>query len=99
MREEFEKEGRKLPPKQESQTFDSNVVTPGTEFMAVLSVSLQYYVHQRLNYDPGWKDIMVILTMKVSRSFKLLRKYQIYMRSGLTCENFEGYSFRFKRSG
>ncbi|EHA8590959.1 5'-3' exoribonuclease 2 [Cocos nucifera] len=62
LRQEFEKEGRKLPPKLESQLFDSNVITPGTEFMAVLSIALQYYIHLRLNYDPGWKQIKVVFT-------------------------------------
>ncbi|KAG7536782.1 Zinc finger CCHC-type [Arabidopsis suecica] len=62
LREEFEREGKKLPPKVDSQVFDSNVITPGTEFMSTLSFALRYYIHVRLNSDPGWKNIKVILS-------------------------------------
>ncbi|KAI3937855.1 hypothetical protein MKW92_025261 [Papaver armeniacum] len=51
LRVEFAEEGRKLPPKETSQVCDSNVITPGTEFMHVL-----------LNNDPGWRSVKVILS-------------------------------------
>lgn len=42
IREELAAQGMKLPPpKDETETFDSNVITPGTEFMFRLSVALQ----------------------------------------------------------
>ncbi|KAG5395347.1 hypothetical protein IGI04_025310 [Brassica rapa subsp. trilocularis] len=61
LRQEFESEGKRLPPKLDSQVFDSNVITPGTEFMSTLSFALQYYIHVRLNSDPGWKNIKVVI--------------------------------------
>lgn len=42
--------------------FDSNVITPGTPFMARLAVELREYVAQRLESDPGWANIRVLFS-------------------------------------
>lgn len=63
IRAELLLKGANLPPeKPKEEHFDSNCITPGTPFMARLSQCLHYYVHDRMNNDPGWKGINVILS-------------------------------------
>ncbi|KAK6618305.1 5'-3' exoribonuclease 2 [Polyplax serrata] len=63
LREELLNKGAYLPPEKSKEAhFDSNCITPGTPFMDHLSVCLDYYIHDRLNNDPAWKGIKVILS-------------------------------------
>ncbi|XP_068649650.1 5'-3' exoribonuclease 3-like isoform X2 [Aristolochia californica] len=62
LRSELQKVGDVLVHPEQAKVLDSNVITPGTEFMAAASLALQYYIHMRLNNDPGWRSIKVILS-------------------------------------
>ncbi|CAL1532128.1 unnamed protein product [Lymnaea stagnalis] len=63
VREEVLSKGMYLPPeKPKEEHFDSNCITPGTPFMFKLAECLRYYVHDRINNDPGWENIKVILS-------------------------------------
>ncbi|XP_043552473.1 5'-3' exoribonuclease 2 isoform X1 [Chiloscyllium plagiosum] len=62
MREEVLSKGGFLPQEEVKERFDSNCITPGTEFMDNLAKCLRYYVADRLNNDPGWKSLTVILS-------------------------------------
>ncbi|XP_011686164.1 PREDICTED: 5'-3' exoribonuclease 2 homolog [Wasmannia auropunctata] len=63
IRSELSQKGASLPPEKPKEAhFDSNCITPGTPFMSRLSACLHYYIHDRLNTDPGWRNIKVILS-------------------------------------
>ncbi|WVZ54345.1 hypothetical protein U9M48_005154 [Paspalum notatum var. saurae] len=62
LRDKFRAEGKEVQPHQTYELSDTNVITPGTEFMEKLSNALEYYIRSRLNRDPAWKDIKVILS-------------------------------------
>ncbi|KAK0592030.1 hypothetical protein LWI29_012193 [Acer saccharum] len=51
-----------LEGKPSENLLDSNVITPGTEFMDLLSSALRYYIHLRMNDNLGWRVIKVVLS-------------------------------------
>lgn len=63
IRDELLVKGYILPPeKTDEEHFDSNCITPGTPFMDRLSKCLHYYIHDRMNTNPAWKGIKVVLS-------------------------------------
>ncbi|CAF0790307.1 unnamed protein product [Adineta ricciae] len=45
-----------------SQHFDTNSITPGTQFMANLHEQLKYFIHIKLTTDPLWENVDVHLS-------------------------------------
>ncbi|KAI9074439.1 hypothetical protein K1719_043633 [Acacia pycnantha] len=62
LRRKFEMEGKQVLPKTKSDVSDSNVITPGTEFMHKLSRALQDYIFEKITHNPSWRNIVVILS-------------------------------------
>ncbi|QSL66376.1 hypothetical protein MERGE_000754 [Pneumocystis wakefieldiae] len=44
------------------EVWDSNVITPGTPFMDTLAKSLRYWIIYKINVDPAWKNLKIILS-------------------------------------
>jgi 5'-3' exoribonuclease 2 len=44
------------------KAFDSNSITPGTPFMDILAASLRYWCAYKLNSDPAWAKMKVVIS-------------------------------------
>lgn len=42
--------------------FDTNCITPGTEFMHRLSAHLRYLLRQRIDQDPAWRGVKIVFS-------------------------------------
>ncbi|OAA67002.1 exonuclease [Niveomyces insectorum RCEF 264] len=52
-------EGKELPTE---EPFDSNCITPGTDFMARLSTQLKYFVNKKVSEDKEWQQCKIVLS-------------------------------------
>ncbi|KAL0087236.1 XRN 5'-3' exonuclease N-terminus-domain-containing protein, partial [Phycomyces blakesleeanus] len=51
--------GEQLP---EEDPFDSNCITPGTDFMKKLTLQLRYFINKKVSEDSNWQNVEVILS-------------------------------------
>jgi 5'-3' exoribonuclease 1 len=58
-REKAIKEGVEMP---KEEAFDSNCITPGTEFMARLTRHLKYFVAKKVSEDADWQGVEIVLS-------------------------------------
>ncbi|KAE8150189.1 XRN 5'-3' exonuclease N-terminus-domain-containing protein [Aspergillus avenaceus] len=47
-------------PKEDA--FDSNCITPGTEFMAKLTEQLKYFISKKISEDKDWQGVEIVLS-------------------------------------
>jgi 5'-3' exoribonuclease 1 len=59
LEEKARKDGEELP---EGDRFDSNCITPGTEFMDRLQKALEYFIQSKISANPVWQQCRVILS-------------------------------------
>ena len=45
-----------------SGAFDSNCITPGTEFMGRVSAAIKYFIRKKIKEDPLWRNLKIIFS-------------------------------------
>ncbi|KAL8659842.1 MAG: hypothetical protein Q9226_000207 [Calogaya cf. arnoldii] len=53
------REGVQMPAE---DAFDSNCITPGTEFMAKLTKQLKYFINKKVSDDTDWQGVEIVLS-------------------------------------
>ncbi|KAK6527838.1 5'-3' exoribonuclease 2 [Orbilia ellipsospora] len=54
--------GTEIDSTLQKKSWDSNAITPGTPFMGILSIALKYWVSYKLNTDPAWAKLKIIIS-------------------------------------
>ena len=77
-----------LVKKDNKNKFDSNIITPGTDFLNQCSIALRTYIKSRINNDPLWSKLNVIFS-DASVPGEGEHKILDYIRTQRTYENYD----------